>query len=58
MSSKDMVRLDFRLPAKLHKKIKRVAKKEKRSLNSQLIISLEAVHFPATSPGKGESGHG
>jgi len=58
MSGKDIVRFDLRLPAKLHKKLKRVAKREKRSLNSQLIVSLEAVHFPATSPGKSESGHG
>jgi len=54
----DTVRLDLRIPAKLHKQIKRVAKRERRSLNSQLIISLEAVHFPTTSRCKGGSGRG
>jgi len=36
-----MVGLNLRLPDELHKALKEIAEKERRSLNSQLLIILE-----------------
>jgi len=36
-----MVMLNLRLPEELHKALKEIAEKERRSLNSQILIILE-----------------
>lgn len=38
---KQPVRLDIRMGAALHKKLKRIAGREKRSLNQQMVLILE-----------------
>ncbi len=38
---KNIIRFELRLPPKLHKKVVKVAERERRSIHSQLLIYVE-----------------
>jgi len=44
MKNKSIVRFELRLSERLHRIIKKVAEKDRRSMHNHLIVSLERIY--------------